>query len=55
MSSPQNDRQPESPKPAEAAPEAAPAVQTPKPLSAEEQMARFEDELKETDWGHQPC
>jgi hypothetical protein len=23
--------------------------------SAEEQMARFEEELKESDWGHQPC
>jgi dihydrofolate reductase len=28
---------------------------TPKTLSAEEQMARFEDSLKESDWGHQPC
>jgi dihydrofolate reductase len=26
-----------------------------KPLSAEEQMAKFEDSLKESDWGHQPC
>ncbi len=24
-------------------------------LSPEEQMARFEKELKEQDWGHQPC
>ena len=24
-------------------------------LSPEEQMALFEKELKETDWGHQPC
>lgn len=24
-------------------------------LTAEEQMARYENELKETDWGHQPC
>jgi hypothetical protein len=24
-------------------------------LTADEQMARFEQELKETDWGHQPC
>lgn len=23
--------------------------------SREEQMARFEDALKEEDWGHQPC
>jgi hypothetical protein len=26
-----------------------------KPLSAEEQMALYEKELKENDWGHQPC
>ena len=24
-------------------------------LSPEEQMARFEKELREDDWGHQPC
>lgn len=24
-------------------------------LSAEEQMALFEQDLKEHDWGHQPC
>jgi hypothetical protein len=24
-------------------------------LSAEEQMARYEEDLKENDWGHQPC
>lgn len=24
-------------------------------LTAEEQMARFEEALKESDWGHQPC
>jgi hypothetical protein len=24
-------------------------------LTPEEQMARFEKELKENDWGHQPC
>jgi hypothetical protein len=24
-------------------------------LTPEEQMERFEKELKETDWGHQPC
>ena len=24
-------------------------------LTPEEQMALFEKELKETDWGHQPC
>jgi hypothetical protein len=25
------------------------------PLTPEEQMARFEEELKFDDWGHQPC
>lgn len=24
-------------------------------VSVEEQMARFEEALKECDWGHQPC
>ena len=24
-------------------------------LSVEEQMAQYEESLKETDWGHQPC
>ena len=24
-------------------------------LTPEEQMALYEDELKESDWGHQPC
>ena len=24
-------------------------------LTPEEQMARFEEDLKESDWGHQPC
>ena len=33
---------------------AAGAVPTPS-LSPEEQMALFEKELKEQDWGHQPC
>lgn len=32
-------------------PESKPASQ----LTPEEQMALFEKELKETDWGHQPC
>jgi hypothetical protein len=26
-----------------------------KMLSAEEQMAAYEEDLKESDWGHQPC
>jgi hypothetical protein len=26
-----------------------------RPLTPEEQMAAFEKELKESDWGHQPC
>lgn len=31
---------------------AAPPVHT---LTPEEQLALFEKELKEKDWGHQPC
>jgi hypothetical protein len=27
----------------------------PSKLSPEEQMALYEENLKETDWGHQPC
>ena len=27
----------------------------PKELTPEEQMAEFEKDLKENDWGHQPC
>ncbi|MGZ8901488.1 MAG: hypothetical protein ACXW3Z_15460 [Limisphaerales bacterium] len=33
----------------------SPAPQNPKKLTPEEQMALYEDALKETDWGHQPC
>ena len=39
-------------------PPAGPEPGTPPPtqeLTPEEQMARFEDALKEEDWGHQPC
>lgn len=27
----------------------------PETLTAEEQMARYEEALKNDDWGHQPC
>jgi hypothetical protein len=34
----------------------APRADAPKKvLSAEEQMEQFEEDLKENDWGHQPC
>jgi hypothetical protein len=36
----------------------APAKEPPatvKPLTPEEQMALYEEQLKEDDWGHQPC
>jgi hypothetical protein len=36
-------------------PEIAKPSLEPGQLSAEEQMALYENELKETDWGHQPC
>jgi hypothetical protein len=32
-----------------------PEVAPPKPLTPEEQMALYEQDLKEKDWGHQPC
>ena len=38
---------------ADASPAAEPAA--PKKLTPEEQMALYEKELKEDDWGHQPC
>lgn len=28
---------------------------TPNQLTPEEQMALYEEQLKEDDWGHQPC
>lgn len=56
------DDHPASPRPVAppVAPPAAvtPPVSSPAPanqLTPEEQMALFEKELKETDWGHQPC
>jgi hypothetical protein len=44
-------------KPSESAtaPQPGAAPLAAKPLSSEEQMALYEDSLKETDWGHQPC
>lgn len=39
------------PAPEQAAAKPAPPV----PLTAEEQMALFEEDLKDADWGHQPC
>ena len=44
----------EKPSPAEAAP-AADGGKDPNALSPEEQMALYEEDLKENDWGHQPC
>ena len=44
------------PAPAAAAPgQAADAAAPGSGLTADEQMALFAQELKETDWGHQPC
>jgi hypothetical protein len=34
---------------------AAPGGPDPSSLSPAEQMALFEKDLKENDWGHQPC
>jgi len=37
--------------------EPAPPAESPpkKEATAEEQMAAYEEDLKENDWGHQPC
>ncbi|MDI1337747.1 MAG: hypothetical protein PSU94_16310 [Lacunisphaera sp.] len=51
-------RKPSKPAPKKAAiPAAAPAtaVAPPDKLTPEEQMERFAKELKNEDWGHQPC
>lgn len=52
-----NEPAPRSPSPADPAapPAATPDSPPAPPLSREEQMARFEEALKEEDWGHQPC
>jgi len=42
-----NDTKPTEPEPEQPGSEKAP--------SPEEQMERFEEDLKENDWGHQPC
>ena len=39
----------------ETIPPAAGAEASPGQLTKEEQWALFEKELKESDWGHQPC
>ncbi|MFI5358196.1 MAG: hypothetical protein ACHQ4G_12765 [Opitutales bacterium] len=38
-----------------AAPAPVPAPNSPESLTPEEQMERFAKQLKEDDWGHQPC
>jgi hypothetical protein len=46
---------PQQPKEADASsPTLAKTPQT-EGLTAEEQMAAYEEDLKESDWGHQPC
>ena len=46
----------DSEKPAEEPAEAGESDSTePRELSPEEQMALYEESLKESDWGHQPC
>jgi len=41
--------------PDDAAASTADVSEASKALSADEQMALYEKELKENDWGHQPC
>jgi hypothetical protein len=49
---PKDDAKAGTPVAAAGAPEQAPP---PVALTPEQQMEAFERELKETDWGHQPC
>jgi hypothetical protein len=46
---------PPEPKPAPAPELSADTPPDPKQLTPEEQMALFEKDLRENDWGHQPC
>ena len=50
QSEPMQPKQPKQPKPAEAQ-EAKPVEE----MSEEEQLAAYEEEMKNSDWGHQPC
>lgn len=43
------------PEPASTRPDKPAETTSPNQLTPEEQMALFEKELKENDWGHQPC
>jgi hypothetical protein len=55
---PEETKRPESPKapPAVKGPKTeSKSEQTPRELTPEEQMALYEKDLKENDWGHQPC
>jgi hypothetical protein len=36
-------------------PESESENRDPNKLSPEEQLAQYEEQLKEEDWGHQPC
>jgi len=49
--------EPDQPKKQAGDPDPAVANKPPEPkkLTPEEQMALYEKELKEDDWGHQPC
>lgn len=57
MSDPANNPTAERPDDAAADEETAAAAQegAARELTPEEQMAKFEEALKESDWGHQPC
>jgi hypothetical protein len=58
MSDPKtNDQEPATPSGASTPAKNAEAGESPAPapLTKEEQWALFEKELKESDWGHQPC
>ena len=55
MPEPENKPAPPQEQKADAIPTRTDAPPEPKQLTPEEQMALYEKELKENDWGHQPC
>ena len=53
-----NSKPPKDPQPAPKQPKKAKGEKepvNPNELSEEEQMALYEEDLKDSDWGHQPC
>jgi hypothetical protein len=55
MNDPKEKKSEANPKSAAPAQDDSSSIPPKKDLTPEEQMALYEENLKETDWGHQPC